>query len=79
MTKCPFTMNSDYGTEDCIKNECMAWHEKHDIEKLRAEEPEGYDALIKLTAMQQGCYERDAELFLEVENKSYCKLIERHP
>lgn len=67
--RCPFAINF----RECIEEKCMAYHKKLNLEELQ--NSEGYDALIKLIAMQEGCYEKDAELIIETRNKTYCKLI----
>ena len=68
---------SDDGLVICQREKCMAWYVPKDLNGIQERSPDSYNALIKLIAMQENCYERDAETILNLRNEGHCKLIER--
>ena len=67
---CPFLRTS------CIKERCMAWHGSEDLNRLKAEKPEGYANLIQVIGMSEGVSEENAEKILQLRNDDErCLLI----
>lgn len=75
MTKlCPFDK------QPCIKEECMAWSEKQDLEELEKTHKESFDALIEATSIQECVSLENARKIIEIRNNDErCKLITSEP
>ena len=71
---CPFDK------QPCIKERCMAWSGKVDLEKIEQEHKESFDALLNLTAMQEMVSIEQAREIIKIRNEDErCKLISPEP
>lgn len=64
----------------CIKERCMAWSGKEDLEKIEQEHKESFEALLSLTAMQEMVSIEQAREIIKIRNEDErCKLISPEP
>jgi len=71
---CPFDKHP------CIREECMAWSGKEDLEEVERENGESFKALLEVTAIQQGCSIEAARKIIEIRNNDErCKIITPEP
>jgi phage-related baseplate assembly protein len=67
---CPFHW------KPCIKEQCMAWSEKQDLEELKITNPDGFESLVTVLRMQEGISRQSALDIIEIRNNNErCKLV----
>lgn len=68
--RCPFDKHP------CIREECMAWSGKVDLEMVEREHADSFQALLELTAVQEGTTIEGARKIIQIRNDDErCKLI----
>lgn len=68
---CPFDK------KPCIKEACMAWSCKENLSDLERDHKDSFEALLELTARQEGVSLKDARGIIEIRNNNErCKLID---
>jgi hypothetical protein len=66
-----------YDKQPCIREKCMAWSEKQDLEELKRDHPDSFDSLVWVLMQQEGCSKTQALDIIEIRNNNErCKLIE---
>ena len=65
-----------YHWKPCIKEQCMAWSKKEDLEEIKKNNPEGFESLVSVLMIQEG-YSRNAALdVIEIRNNNErCRII----
>lgn len=72
--RCPFDKHP------CIREECMAWSGKEDLEKVEREHGDSFQALLELTAVQEMTTIENARKIIQIRNDDErCKLISPEP
>lgn len=65
-----------YDKKPCIKEECMAWSGKQDLEELKRDNADGFESLVQVLMMQEGISRQTAMNIIEIRNNNErCKLI----
>ncbi len=66
-----------YDKQPCIREKCMAWSGKQDLEEIKREHGDSFDALVSLIMQQEGCSKTAALGIIEIRNNNErCKLID---
>jgi hypothetical protein len=66
-----------YDKKPCIKEECMAWSGKQDLEELKREHAESFESLVQVIMMQEGISHSSAMNVIKIRNDNErCKLID---
>jgi hypothetical protein len=66
-----------YDKKPCIRNECMAWSGKQDLEELKRNHADSFESLVQVMMMQEGISRSSVLDVIEIRNNNErCKLIE---
>ena len=66
-----------YDKKPCIREECMAWSEKLNIEEIKRDNNEGFESLVTVLMAQEGISRNAALDVIEIRNNNErCKLID---
>ena len=69
-----------YDKMPCIREKCMAWSGKEDLEEVEREHGDSFRALLEVTAMQEGTTIEAARKIIQIRNDDErCKLITPEP
>lgn len=66
-----------YDKKPCIREACMAWSCKQDLEELKRDHADSFESLVEVLMVQEGCSRKSALGIIEIRNDNErCKLID---
>lgn len=66
-----------YDKKPCIRDLCMAWSAKQDLEELKTSHKDSFESLVSVIMVQEGVSRSTALEIIEIRNNNErCKLIE---